>query len=116
MKTWLAVVFGMFVAGGVTEAQTTPPVKGYIEGVAQSAFGNATSQSYGAEGGITIKPGLLVFVEGGRTNNVAPSSLESDALVIGGYLSHTQSGTVSYTAKEPVAFGVAGLKYQIATT
>ena len=44
---------------------------GYVEGVIQSAFGNVTSQSYGAEVGFTVRPNLQVFGEVGRVRDVA---------------------------------------------
>ena len=55
------------------QAPTQAPSKGYVEVVAQSAFGNVTSQSFGGELGITVVPGVQVFVEAGQVNNVARS-------------------------------------------
>src|SRR5271156_4782546 len=59
MKSLLAVVVATLACGGVAHAQTATPGaedKVYIEVVAQSAFSNVTSQSYGVEGGFTIRP------------------------------------------------------------
>jgi opacity protein-like surface antigen len=84
--------------------------------VAHSAFGNAPSQSYGAEGGFTIAPHLQVFALAGRTSNVAPPALGTGALIIAQYLQRTQPASVSFTAKEPIAFGAAGLKYVFPTS
>jgi opacity protein-like surface antigen len=85
--------------------------RGYAEGVAQSAFGNQTSQSYGGEIGLTISPALQIFVEGGRVRNVAPETLATNAQAIATALGSVQPGTVTFVAKEPTTFGTAGLKY-----
>jgi opacity protein-like surface antigen len=103
---------------GIAQAQTAPgpgapKTRAYVEGVAHSAFGNAPSQSYGAEVGVSVVKHLQVFVIAGRTSNVAPSTLGTNAQVIASYLQQTQNATVSFTAKEPVTFGAAGLKYVI---
>jgi opacity protein-like surface antigen len=102
----------VFVGLGVTAiAQTTAssPGRGYAEAVAQSAFGNVTSQSYGAEVGVTVAPAIQVFLEGGRVRNAAPIDLASGAAVIAGVLQ------AQFTAKEPITFGIAGVRYLIAT-
>jgi opacity protein-like surface antigen len=118
MKSLLVLMVSAIVLGGVAEAQTTAaggtgatPDTAYVEGVAQSAFGNVTSQSYGAEAGFTITTGLQVFVEAGRIRDVATSDLGVNAQTIAAALTLAQSNSVSYTIKEPVTFGVAGLKY-----
>ena len=49
--------------------------QGYVEAVAQSAFGNVTSQSFGVEAGINITPSTQVFVEFGQTRDTSPSTL-----------------------------------------
>jgi opacity protein-like surface antigen len=87
----------------------------YVEFVAHSAFGNAPSQSYGAEGGVSVAKQLQVFVIAGHTSNVAPITLGTNAQVIATYLQRIQNASVSFSAKEPVTFGVAGLKYVIPT-
>ena len=122
MRRVLVLMTGMFaLAGGVASAQggagAPPPAAGgtgYVEGVAQSAFGNVTSQSYGAEAGVTILPGLQVFVEGGRIGDVANAAIIGVAAqTIAAYLTRTQSGVVSYSVKQPATFGLVGLKYLI---
>ena len=117
MRYLLAIV-GTIALCGVVDAQVlksaNPPAsRGYVEGVAQSAFGQATSQSYGGELGFTIMDNLQVFVEGGKTRNVAGPALGDSAQAIAGYLNQTQSSTATFTAKQPVAFGAAGVKYLI---
>jgi opacity protein-like surface antigen len=117
MKSLLVLMVSVLVPGGVAEAQTTAggdAGAGYVEGIAQSAFGNVTSQSYGAEAGVTIAAGLQVFVEAGRIRDVATSDLGLNAQTIAGALIQSQSNPVNYTVKEPVTFGIAGLKYRIA--
>jgi opacity protein-like surface antigen len=100
----------------VAQAQTTQPSKtaepnkGYAEVVAQSAFGNVTSQSYGGEIGVTITPGLQVFIEGGQTRDVSTAAIGAAAQQIAGYISQGQSG-VTYKTREPATFGLAGLRY-----
>jgi opacity protein-like surface antigen len=119
MRRVLVLIAGMFaLAGGVASAQggasfTPAPDTGYVEGVAQSAFGNVTSQSYGAELGFTVLPALQVFVEGGRIRDVAPPALGVAAQTIAGALTQIQSGVVGFSVKEPATFGVIGLKYLI---
>ncbi len=122
MRRVLVLMTGMIalvaaVASAQGGAGAPPPAaggNGYVEGVAQSAFGNVTSQSYGAEVGVTILPGLQVFVEGGRIGDVANAAVIGVAAqTIAAYLTRTQSGVVSYSIKQPATFGVAGLKYLI---
>jgi opacity protein-like surface antigen len=120
MRRVLVLMTGMIaLAAGVASAQggasfTPAADTGYVEGVAQSAFGNVTSQSYGAELGFTILPGLEVFVEGGQIRDVATPDIGIAAQKIAGYLNtQIQSGTVGYSVREPATFGVAGLRYLI---
>jgi len=114
MRRCAALVVGMLVLGGVANAQTPARTsdadRGYVEGVIQSAFGNVTSQSIGAEIGVTIKPNLQVFVEAGQVRDTATASIGAAAQLMAGFLSQTQSN-VAFSVKEPVTFGVAGLKY-----
>lgn len=117
----LALVLAAAFLGGTANAQTAAalpssaePARGYVEVVAQSAFGNVTSQSYGAEVGATVwkATGLQVFGEFGQIRNVATSDLGVNAAVIAGFLSQVQSN-VSFSVKEPVSFFAAGVKYPI---
>jgi opacity protein-like surface antigen len=108
----------MLVLGGVAEAQTLGPGgpgKGYAEFVAQSAFGNVTSQNYGGEFGFTVSPVMQIFVEVGHTLNVATPAIGSAAQVIAQALSQEANGDVSYSVKQPMTFGVGGLKYLFPT-
>jgi len=117
MRSLFAVVVaGTIVLSGVSGAQTlsgrgsNEPGRGYAEGVAQSAFGNVTSQSYGAEIGFAVASGLQIFVEGGQTRDVATTALGSEARLIANALGQAQAA-VTYRVKQPVTFGAAGLKY-----
>ena len=74
--------------------------------------GAVSSQSYGVEGGYTFRPGLQLFVEGGRVNNVASNTFFTAAQTIAGGLGQTQSG-VGFSAKQPVAFGDVGVRYLV---
>jgi opacity protein-like surface antigen len=110
-----AVLLSTFT--GAAYAQTPAPAaqpatRGYAEVVAQSALGNVTSQSFGGELGVTIVPNIQVFLDAGRVNNVATADISSSAQLIAGALSQTQAN-VLYTVKQPVTFGVAGVKYLI---
>jgi opacity protein-like surface antigen len=110
------VVCGLAMSG-VAQAQL--PVheesSGYIEAVAQSAFGNVTSQSFGVEGGANLTPGVQVYGEIGQIRDSSPSSLGNAAQLIAGFLSQTQSG-VGFSVRQPVTFGIGGLRYVFATT
>jgi len=87
----------------------TPDV-GYAEVVAQSAFGNVTSQSFGGEIGYALRPGFEVFVDAGYVRDASPASLGTAAQALASGLT-TIVGPTTYQVKEPVTFGVAGLKY-----
>jgi opacity protein-like surface antigen len=110
MRPFVAFILGTLAVCGVASAQPAPAGAGYVEGVAQSAFGNVTSQSYGLEAGFKIAPNLQIFAEAGRVTNAAPASLGVNAAVIAGSLSQTQSN-VGFQAKEPITFGDAGVRY-----
>jgi opacity protein-like surface antigen len=123
MRSLLALIVGAIVLTGVAQAQQPvagssflDPGRWYAEGVAESAFGNVTSQSYGGEIGMSIGYGLQVFIEGGETRDVATPALGTAAALIAGFLTNPQPGVtneVTFQAKQPVTFGAAGLKYFI---
>jgi opacity protein-like surface antigen len=101
---------------GIAYAQPAPrESKGYAEAVAQSAFGNVTSQSYGGEVGVAIRRGVDVFVEGGYTRDTAPATLSASAETIAAGITAV-AGNAAFHAKQPVTFGVAGLKYIFPTS
>lgn len=111
MRLLCALIVSTFALGGVARAQTSAAAdNGYIEAVGQSSFGNVTSQSFGVEAGVTIRPRLQVFVEVGRTNDVSSSELGSAAQTIAGALARTQSA-VGFTVKEPATFVDGGLRF-----
>ena len=117
----LAGILLMSAMTGVARAQTmrTTPASDdygiYAQVLADASFGNVSSQSYGVEVGMTVRPDIQVFVEAGRVNNVASSSFFNAAQVISGGLNQTQS-SVSFSAKEPVVFGDAGVRYLVPMT
>jgi opacity protein-like surface antigen len=88
----------------------------YVEGVAQSAFGTVTSQSFGAEAGVLVAPKVVVFAEFGHVRDASPSEVGINAQLIAGYLASTQSASVNYSVHQPVNFGLAGIKYLIPYT
>jgi opacity protein-like surface antigen len=112
MKLIVAGLVGMLALSGVAYAQSAES-RGYVEGVAQAAFGNVTSQSYGAEGGLNLTPRVAIFAEFGMTLDTAPASIGTAAQTIAGYLAQVQSAPVSYTVKQPLGFGIAGVRYTI---
>src|SRR5437763_12348406 len=101
MRSFVILIVGTLAFGGAAHAQSAP-ARGYVEGVAQSAFGNVTSQSYGAEGGFAVAPGLWIFVEGGRTRNVATAAIGAAAQQIAAFLAESQPAAVAFQVKEPV--------------
>lgn len=113
MKTSIAAVLAWTVLTGVASAQSLS--KGYIEGIAQSTFGNVTSQGYGVEVGVSLGINVQVFGEVMHVNNTAPASLQTSAQVIANGLSQTQTN-VGYRAEQPTTFGAAGLRFVFATT
>jgi opacity protein-like surface antigen len=103
------------VLTGTAQAQSTSaPAVGnwYVEGIAQSAFGNVTSQSFGAEAGITVMPALQVFVDAGKVRDAASSQIGSAAQTIASYLAQNQSG-VAFRVRQPISFGVGGVRYTL---
>jgi opacity protein-like surface antigen len=117
MKLVFAGLAAVLALSGVASAQTTSEDEtGYVQFVGQSAFGNVTSQSFGAEGGVKLKPNLSVFAEFGRVRDSAPSSIGPAAQVIASYLGATQSGKVQFSVRQPIFFGDIGIKYSFALT
>jgi opacity protein-like surface antigen len=115
MRPFVMLIVGTLALSGVAHAQSAAPAssgKGYVEGVAQSAFGNVTSQSFGVELGFKAAPAIQVFVDAGHVRDTAPSDLGASALLIAGFLSQTKSN-VTFSGKEPVTFGLAGIRYLI---
>lgn len=116
MRIALAVVAVLVQAAAVLAQSSAPApdgARGYIEAVAQSAFGNVTSQSYGVEAGATVWETLQVFGEFGRVRDVATTEISSSAQLIAGALSQVQPASVAYTVREPVTFFGGGVRYQV---
>lgn len=110
MKLIVAGLVGMLALSGVAHAQSAAnDSTGYVEFVAQSAFGNVTSQSFGAEGGIALGSRISIFAEVGMARDTAPKSIGPAAQVI----ASTLGSGASYTVKQPVRFGVVGVRYSI---
>jgi opacity protein-like surface antigen len=103
----------MMALSGAAYAQPANDSTGFIEGVAQSAFGNVTSQSFGIEGGISVAPKIDIVVDLGVVRDSSPSSLGAAAQLIAGGLTAVQSGAVSYSVKQPIEFGMIGVRYTI---
>jgi len=114
-----AIVAAVAIASnGVASAQTPAPAsapatdRGYVEGVAQSAFGNVTSQSYGVEFGYTLRRDLQVYGEVGKIRDVADDVFTGDAAAIANALSSLQPAAVGFSARRPVTFFGGGIKYR----
>jgi opacity protein-like surface antigen len=111
--------FAILLAG-LAAAQTPAPssasagpTRGYVEAIAQSAFGNITSQSYGGEFGTTVANDVQVFAEVGQIRNVATAAIGASAEQIAAVLRDVQSAAVTYTVKQPVTLGIGGVRYLI---
>lgn len=119
MRPTVALAIGLLAvassAGAQTSGATTVPDRGYVEAVAQSAFGNVTSQSIGAEVGVTVMPVLQVFGSFGKIRDLATAEISTSAQTIASELARLQTGAVSYSVKEPATFFVGGVRYRIAT-
>jgi opacity protein-like surface antigen len=111
----LALAVGLLSTAASAGAQTPQGDRGYVEGIAESAFGNVTSQSFGAEIGVTVRPDLQVFGSFGNVRDVATTEISSAAATVAGALAQLQPAAVSYSVKEPVTFFVGGVRYRIAT-
>src|SRR3954454_5155126 len=119
MRRALSLSVGMLMVAAAVHAQTPAaavPDRGYVQVVADSAFGNVTSQSLGAEVGVTVRPDLQVYGAFGNVRDAATPELGASAQTIDGALSQLQPGTVTYSVKEPVTFFVGGVRYRIATS
>jgi opacity protein-like surface antigen len=113
----LAFAAAVMMAATTANAQTSVNAdRGYVEAVAESAFGNVTSQSFGAELGVTVRPDLQVFGSFGRVGDVATTEIGTSAQTIALALAQLQPGAVSYSVKEPVTFFVGGVRYRFRTT
>jgi len=111
MRSMVLAAIGLLACAAAADAQSAAAqTGGYAEGFIQSSFGNVTSQSFGAEGGIAIVPDLMVFVEGGRTRDVATADIGLAAQKIAGSLSQQTAG-VSYSVKQPVTYVDAGVRW-----
>jgi len=104
----------ILIAATAASAQSTPatPDRGYVVGVAESAFGNVTSQSYGAEFGVTVRPDMQVFGSFGHVKNVTTSELSAAAQSIASALTQLQPNSVDFSVNEPATFFVGGVRYR----
>jgi opacity protein-like surface antigen len=118
MRIVAAAVLMSLATAGAAHAQaltSSSESKGYAEAVVQSAFGNVTSQSFGGEVGVTVRSGLQVFVDAGQIRDAAPSSLGNRAQQIAAGIA-ANAGPTDYRVKQPVTFGVVGIKAILPTS
>src|SRR5689334_15467399 len=105
MKSIVAGLAALLTLSGVAFAQgAATDQSGYAVAVAQSAFGNVTSQSFGLEAGWALDPRLTLIAELGEMRDTAPDALGESALQIAGYLTATQPNAVNFSVKQPVFF------------
>ena len=119
MKIGFAVLVASVALSGAAYAQVpsasaTPEPKAFMAGFAQAAFGNTSSQSYGAEVGYTIRPGLEVVADGGFVNNTASSTFTANAQLLATGVARV-AGSANYSAKQPLAFGQLNVRYTLPT-
>lgn len=113
MKLCVAGVLGILGLSSAAWAQpATTAARGYVAGVAQSAVGDVTSQSFGLEGGWYRTPNVAIFVELGAVRDTAPATIGPAAQLIAGHLARNQSAPVSYSVKQPVGFISGGVRYE----
>jgi opacity protein-like surface antigen len=115
MRRVLGVAVGLILIANRAGAQTPAPAadRGYVMGVADSSFGNVTSQSFGAEIGVTVRPEIQVFGSFGNVRDVSTSEISAGAATVAGALAQLQPGAVTYSVKEPVTFFMGGVRYRI---
>lgn len=119
MKVSIFALMASFALAGAARAQSpvqpTAPSRGYAVAVAQSAFGNVTSQSFGGELGVAVWRGLDVFVDAGLIRDAAPAPLGANAQKVAGAIASV-AGSAEFHVKQPVTFGVAGVKFVVPMT
>lgn len=112
MRSFVILTVGLVLSAVVHAQSPAEPGRGYAEGVAQSAFGQVTSQSFGGELGITVTPSLQVFIEAGRVRDAATTDIGAAAQAIAGSVAQS-AANVSFKVKEPVSFGLVGIRYLV---
>jgi opacity protein-like surface antigen len=110
----LALPHRAFAQATTAPGMPTTPTKGYAEVVANSTFGNVTSQAYGGEIGYKVWHEAMAFVEAGQVRNAASASISSAAQVIAAALTQLQPAAVNYSVKQPVTYFAAGLRFPLA--
>ena len=80
LRAALAIAL-MLAAAGAAHAQTpaapapAAPDRGYAEVIAESAFGNVTTQAFAGEIGVTVKPAIQVFGSFGVIRDVSTAEI-----------------------------------------
>jgi opacity protein-like surface antigen len=111
----LATPHRAFAQAAAAPGTPVSPTKGYAEVVANSTFGNVTSQAYGGEVGYKVWREAMAFVEAGQVRNAASAATSNAAQLIASALSQLQPAAVSYSVREPVTYFAAGLRFPLAT-
>jgi opacity protein-like surface antigen len=111
----------LLTIAGAAHAQTStspaaaPPDRGYIEAIAESAISHVTSQAFGAEVGVTVRPDLQIFGSFGQVRDTTTPELSAGAQTIAAALAQVQTGAVTYSVKQPVTFFLGGVRYRFKT-
>jgi opacity protein-like surface antigen len=110
------VAFAVAIASpAAAQAPLAQALNGYAEIEAQSAFGNVTSQAYGAELGVTVGQQVQIYAEVGQVRNIATANLSAAAQTIASALTLLQPAAVTFSVRQPVSFfGTVGVRYPIA--
>ena len=101
--------------GAAAQAMPASASSGYVEAVANSTFGNVTSQAYGVEFGYRVWSEAQIYVEAGQVRNAATASLSAAAQSIANALTQLQPAAVSYSVKQPVTYFSGGVRFPLGT-
>jgi opacity protein-like surface antigen len=108
------ILVAIGAAASAQTASTNGDAIGYVEFLGQSAWGNVTSQAYGAEGGIRITPSLEAVVEAGWARDVSDDATRRAAEAIAGFLDETQ-GPTAYSVTRSATYVAGGVRFPLAS-
>lgn len=95
--------------------RSTPPTRGYIEGIGGLTFGTESATMFGGEIGFDVSPNIEVYGSIGRMQNIAPSYINEQLDVLDDVLSAITGQQWDFNVKAPSFFGTAGLKMRVPT-
>lgn len=106
-----ALVIGVFCV--MTASSAYAQEGRYVMGVGGVTFGTETSAVFGAEGGVRMRPNLVVFGEVGRMLNITPQDVQDDLDDAAELLELETGFPWSFDSKIPATYFGAGAKYLI---